>query len=201
MRLFVCTYLSADTEAALRRVSAPLVDRDPGLLRSVPAGSLHLTYAFVGDAAGQQAADLRSIAADVAARQSPFEICFSTPTILYGGREARLIMAPVTDGAQQLARLASDLASALRARLPALAFKETEHFHVTLARFRKGTTGAAAAVAADALQGASGSEREWIVRLQIVSSQLTAQGPRYTTLKDFAFGRDVSSGGGRDGVW
>ena len=188
MRLFVCTYLSAETQTAFRHLCAPLIGRDRRLLRPVPADSLHITYVFFAEVAEERCPEIGAVTARVAERQATFDIRFGPPAILYGGGDARLVMAPVAEGAQELARLASALATALRTAVQIPAFKQTEHFHVTLARFRKGTTRSAATVIADALQSSSLPRREPITHLQVVASQLTARGPLYTTLETIGLG-------------
>lgn len=113
-----------------------------------------------------------------------FEAAFGPPFVLYGGSEARLVCAPVTEGAEKLSGLETRLGTTLTPLYSADRVKRTKSFHVTLARFRK-QLHRSAAKAVDAELRQAGS-KEWrrsqlIDRLQIVSSELTPRGPVYTT--------------------
>jgi 2'-5' RNA ligase len=182
MRLFLCTFLDADTQACYRRLMADVARRCEGRMRGVPADSVHLTYAFLADVdEGRLAAVIQSADA-VAGRFGPAPIRLGPPRVLTVGAEARLVMADVVAGGEALARLVEDLRAELERRLPGVMLARGQQPHATLARFRRGTRTRAAAPVTAMLDSMAATERACTVAsIQVVSSELTPEGPRYVT--------------------
>jgi len=101
---------------------------------------------------------------------------------LYAGREARLVHAPVLTGGRDLMSVAASVEQAMRADVPRVAFKLTTSFHVTLARFRRGTRREQVDTAEGMLRGFPEGQRDRIAEARLVASELTSSGPTYTTL-------------------
>lgn len=183
MRAFVGTLLTAADAAAIAAMTAALLEAGGGRLRAVPAGALHLTYLFIGELP-EDGLDATSRAiADATRDVPPASVTFGAPHILYGGRDARLVLLPATEGAEWLAALARRVAAAVADALPALALSVTPAPHVTVARFRRGTARGAArsveTVISERLAGFRCPSR--IDAVQIVESRLAAGGPTYVS--------------------
>jgi 2'-5' RNA ligase len=113
------------------------------------------------------------------------------PFVLYGGSDARLIAAPVSDGASDLQELTEDIARAF-AKTMTVGFEPTRSLHVTLARFRRGTRRQDVTPVERTL--ATSDDRllihdHTIARVQLMASDLTSSGPRYRALADAPLGR------------
>lgn len=186
MRLFACTLLSPPRQAAYERAMAALIASAGGVLRPIPGGSAHLTYAFVGAAPPERLGDLAAAMRTVAARHPPIAIRFGAPHVLYGGAEARLICAPVARGGMPLSALAADVVAVLARELSAAAVKGSRSHHVTLARFRNRTRRAEARGVVRALgrEVIADDDDEALSRLQLMSSALTPAGPVYMPIVD-----------------
>jgi 2'-5' RNA ligase len=91
MRAFACSYLDEALQPDVRRVIDTLVAASQGRLRSIPADTAHLTYAFVATlpdvALSEAIAGLQALV-----RQAPpLDIVLGAPDVLYGGAEAQLV--------------------------------------------------------------------------------------------------------------
>jgi 2'-5' RNA ligase len=183
MRVFVGSMLGPDNQAFYRRLADSLVECSDGLLRAVPAGSLHVTYAFlpqVDDAAFERVVE---IVAAVAARHEVVVAGLGPPEVLLAGGTARLIHAPVTRGGEALSLLGRALADALAEGLADVPASGMRSPHVTLARYGRHRRRRRAAVpVADAIArlAASFVEREErVATIQVVQSTVTSAGPVY----------------------
>lgn len=180
MRLFLCTFLDAGNQASYRRLMTDLSGRCDGILRVVPADSVHLTYAFLADVDEDRLAAVVQSAEAAAERSGPIPIRLGAPRVLYARAEARLVMAEVVVVDAALTRMIDDLRGELARRLPGLPVARGQAAHATLARFRRGTPRRQAAPAAAILDAMTGTETEdTVTSIQVVSSELTPEGPRY----------------------
>lgn len=180
MRLFLCTFLDSGNQAFYRRLMTEVNGRCGGILRMVPADSVHLSYAFLADVdEGRLAAVVQSAEA-VAEHVGAIPIRLGAPRVLYARAEARLVMAGVVAGDAALTRMTDDLRGELARRLPGLSVDRGPAAHATLARFRRGTRRRQAAPAAAILDAMTGTDtRDTVTSIQVVSSELTPEGPRY----------------------
>jgi 2'-5' RNA ligase len=183
MRLFLCTFLDAGNQAFYAGLVAAISGRVGSLLRAVPSGSVHLTYAFFPQVEDAHVADVVRAVEAVAARGEPMAIGLGTPRVLHARAEARLVMADVNRGGEPLGRMVEDLRRELGQRLPDVTMGQGQAAHATLARFRRGTRRRAAAPVTAMLAAATDTERDdTIAGIQVVSSELLPEGPRYVTM-------------------
>jgi 2'-5' RNA ligase len=183
VRLFVCTRLDEENQVFYGDRMAHLIERHTDHLRPIPPASAHITFEFVNAIPDDQLPSVSSACAEAADLQS-FQTALGAPFVLYGGSEARLVCVPVMRGVKQLALLEDRLSAALTPLYSAGRVKRTKSFHVTLARFRKHLQRSAVREVDAELREASPSEwaREQLVdHIEIVSSELRAGGPVYTT--------------------
>jgi len=188
VRLFACTLLDPDHRSGYDQLVGEFVARHGPGLRPIPTDSAHLTYAFIArldEVAVPQAAEAIRIAAE---DLHPFEVTIGVPTLRAAGREARLIHAPVTEGAGRLAALADQVAEALTHALPRVAVSRTGSPHVTLARFGRGTTRQLAEPIAEEMARAATAQRQRVRRVQLISSELTRARPIYTVQAEIGIG-------------
>jgi len=190
MRLFACTLLGsaerAFYDAAIRR----LVDLYGRLLRPVPSESAHVTYAFIAHLDDERLPVALDALRSAASRLEPTAVTIGHPQVVFAGREARLIDIRIVDGGAALARFAEEIAAALEAALPGAPINRSRSPHVTLARFRRGTSRRAAQPVVESLgqRDALPLRHVQFADVQLVSSELTAQGPIYTVLASVVLG-------------
>ena len=176
MRLFIAVPLPPEIAD---RAAACL---DPALpaLRPVRPELLHITLAFLGQVADERLADASAAAAIAGAGKSPFRIILDRAGRFPASGPPRALWLGVGAGADDLARLAADLARELRARAFAL---EDRPFrpHLTLARVRTEATPAEARAVAAAVGALAVPRLELRVdQVAVVESHLSPRGPRYT---------------------
>jgi 2'-5' RNA ligase len=182
MRLFVCSFLGDDAQEFYRRHFAEPIAESGGLLRSIPARSAHITYAFMGDVADASLAPIAEAVATAAARHDTIAVRLGPPAIQYARAEARLVYAPLIEGAAAISNLTADVARELRRVAGLERVDGSKSPHVTLARFRKQTLRRAALPLLDTLtRNRIGDvvRHDRIAEIQIVASELTPAGPRY----------------------
>jgi 2'-5' RNA ligase len=181
MRLFVCSFLGDDAQEFYRRHFAEPIAASGGLLRSIPPRSAHITYAFMGDVPDASLASIADAVATVAARHDAIRIRLGAPEIQYARAEARLVYAPLIEGAAAISKLTADMAGELT-RVAGLGRVDGSRSpHVTLARFRKQTHRSAFPLLDTLTRNRIGDvvRHDRIAEVQIVASELTPAGPRY----------------------
>jgi 2'-5' RNA ligase len=190
MRLFACSFLEIEDRAFYDAMVRRLVDVHGRLLRPIPTQSAHVTYAFIAHLDQDRLPVAVEALGSAAERLEPAQVTFGDPEVLCLGREARLIDAPIVDGAPSAAHLADRVAAALEAVLPGTPINRSRSPHVTLARFRRDTTRRAAQPVVDTLarRDAPTLRHARFTEIQLVSSELTAGGPIYVVLASAGFG-------------
>jgi 2'-5' RNA ligase len=182
MRLFVCSFLGDDAQEFYRRHLAEPIASSGGVLRSIPPRSAHITYAFMGDVPDASLAAIAEAVAMVAARHDAVVIRLGPPAIQYARAEARLVYAPLIEGAAAISNLTEDIAREC-SRIDGLGRVDgSKSPHVTLARFRKQTHRRAALPLLDTLTRDRVGDvvrHDRIAEVQVVASELTPSGPRY----------------------
>jgi RNA 2',3'-cyclic 3'-phosphodiesterase len=182
MRLFVCSFLGDDAQEFYRRHFAEPIAASGGVLRSIPPRSAHITYAFMGDVADESFAEIVEAVGSVAAGHEPIAIRLGAPAIEYARAEARLVYAPLIEGAAAISNLTAGIAREC-GRVAGLGRVDgSKSPHVTLARFRKMTHRRAALPFLDTLTHNRVGDIERVDRIaevQVVASELTPAGPRY----------------------
>lgn len=182
MRLFVAVVLSQENQRRLRTPVHQLVQAHAEVLRATPDGTSHLTMAFMGRAGVQDAAAIGDAMHEVAQQRAPFAIELSAPRVLRARQDPRLVLLPMTAGAESFEALMRDLHRALTGRLPSLEVSSAKSAHVTLARFRKHARAADALAVEQSLAQtgvASLVLHDEVHDLRLFESTLTASGPVY----------------------
>jgi 2'-5' RNA ligase len=183
MRLFICTLLSPENQAFYGHHVTDLVARSGGVLRAIPRSSAHLTYAFLGKTDERELDHVLQAVGASADRYGSIRIRLGAPSVLYARATPRLVCASVIDGEVQLQHLATEVAAELERRCPNVVVDRSRSLHLTLARFRNGTTRAAARAISGVLADdapATTPRDDWVTRVHVVSSDLTPGGPVYT---------------------
>ncbi len=173
-RVFLAAWLGPGNQSYYADFVAALRSR---AIRPVPAGSVHLTLAFLPEVASDQVEVLADVVKAVARTSRPFDIRLGSATILWSRRDPRLIEVPVVEGAARYDELATALAAAIRRELPGVPFSPSKSPHATIARFRRQARRDDAEAIASAPTTPDRSDR--IEAIAVVVSTLTAEGPRY----------------------
>jgi RNA 2',3'-cyclic 3'-phosphodiesterase len=182
MRLFVCSFLGDDAQEFYRRHFAEPIAASGGLLRSIPPGSAHITHVFMGDVPDASLASIADAVATVAGRHDAIVIRLGAPEIQYARAEARLVYAPLIEGAAAISKLTGDIAGELTRVVGLGRVDGSRSPHVTLARFRKQTHRRSALPLLDTLTRNRVGDVvlvDRIAEVQIAASELTPAGPRY----------------------
>lgn len=181
MRLFAAILPPLEVRRDLRASFGEL----PALegLRLHPAGKIHLTLAFFGDA-GPQRRRLGQALGEVAARTAPFELVVGGGSGFPATEEARALFVAVPSGGAALSALHDDLMATLGPDLVA-GDRDRFHPHLTLCRPRRLARGQFAAFVEQA--------RPWswsfaVDALHLVCSHPEAGSSRYEVLESHGLG-------------
>lgn len=198
MRLFACSLLGTSQRAFYDAAVAQLVERHPDRLRAIPRDSAHVTYSFLGHLPSPSLSTAVDALRSAAAATPPVAVTIGIPEVLFAGREARLIHAPIIDGARQLAELSERITRALEGALPGVAISQSRSAHVTLARFRRGTARRLAEPVVEALAKAGVNIRsDRFTAVHLISSELSGPSPVYATQASIPFGGQAEHAIGR----
>jgi 2'-5' RNA ligase len=181
VRLFAASFLGPSNQRAYRQLTEDLSRCQPGLLRSVPDGTIHITFAFIPDVDEAGLPVLTAAVQQVSASHHPIEIRLGLPRVQFGGASPRLVCADLIAGAESMRRLTAVVADRLAAAIPDAEVRASKSPHVTLARFRKHCTrGDARLLTRHLAEEAVGLEvRDRVDRVALVASVLTSGGPVY----------------------
>lgn len=180
MRLFVALNLPADVR---RRIADDVLAPLRAALRGVrwaQADSLHVTLAFLGERSPQESQDARDAVAELASGRGPVEVALQglgvfpaedRPRVLWLGLRE---VAPVRELHRAFERH--------RARLGVPAEGRAYHPHVTLGRVPPEAESDVKAGLADALARVQFEASATLDAVDLMQSEVTATGPRYTTL-------------------
>jgi 2'-5' RNA ligase len=179
VRAFVAVELPDAVRDALRKCVRKL-ERAGGRVRWTKPANLHLTLRFLGDVPVSQL-DLLAMALDeVGARHAPFEAAVEDLGSFGSRNRPSVIWAGCMDPDGALAGLQSEIEAAV-VSLGFVAESRPFHPHVTLGRHRPGRPAGSLTSALDSLRSARfGAFR--VSDVILVRSQLSPQGPAYTTL-------------------
>ena len=186
MRLFIAVALSPEMKQALTRVAGLLAARVPaGSIRWVQPDLRHLTLRFLGETAVSKLDMIEQTMDKAAQQQSPLSLHLQEIGCFPHARRPRVVWAGL---AGQVAELAA-FKSMLDVGLQPLGWEpEKRPFipHITLGRVKN----------AGKLRGVSWAGEMEAVQLEItavslIESQLSPQGPRYTTRHISQFAAEV----------
>lgn len=185
MRVFIAIDIDEQIRKALGRLQDELqskVDIRKGDVKWVNPNSIHLTLKFLGEIQDKQVVDVCNITKEVAGRHENFELEVGTVGF-FGGRSARVLWVGTGQDCDNLLQLQSDLEQ----QLAAVGWpKETRKFsgHLTLCRIRNSKAGMKLAKLTEEYKdfklGTIPAES-----VSVYQSQLTPQGPIYTTLGNY----------------
>ena len=184
MRLFYAAYLSRENMDAYQALVDGLIQRVPGVLRSIPNRTHHLTLAFLGEIA-ESDLEKCSAAIDAVEGCEAFEYSLGRPSLLLGRGRPRLIRVGVTRGSDRVSKVQAALVSSVSEQITSIdtRFKPP---HITLARFKKNARRSQArqVETAVARHDTPLPQRGHFSCLQLVKSTLTPSGPIYETLHE-----------------
>ena len=184
MRIFYAAFLGAETSRHFAELVDEVALRLPGVLRPIPAGSVHLTLAFLGEV-GAEDVDRCEEVLSLDPAPAAVTMSLATPRVLYGRGSPRLVLTDVGRGAREIASIQRGLCSRLRERFPRQDVKPNPP-HATLARFAKGQRREVGRHVEEALgRAAAGGTlaEQTVAEISLVKSTLTPSGPIYEVLK------------------
>ena len=160
-----------------------LIDDVPGVLRSIPPKSHHLTLAFLGEI-GDNDVDKCATALRSVERIETFPISLGQPRILKGRGRPRLMCVDIDNGRGKVSDVQATLIAHLSKGLPALDLRSKPP-HVTLARFDRKARARQARLVEEAAALRLDTADPWrdqLSSVRLVKSSLTPTGPIYETV-------------------
>ena len=183
VRVFIATFLSDANQGYYRDLAATWSRRFPQLIRAVPADSVHVTYALLPRIDELRLETLSTAFAERARACGPVDVVLEKPGVLWAGPVPRLVEARIAVGGNAIMRLARSIKAAVDTSAPELELSPAKSAHVTLARFRRGTSAAEARRADGELGGEV--RRDAVTSVALVESRLTPAGPVYRVLAGY----------------
>jgi 2'-5' RNA ligase len=187
MRLFVASALPSGDGAGYARLVEHLVIKTGVSIRPVPAGSAHITHAFLGDVRDDDLASVVDVMTGALGGVPALDVELGVPEVLTARSGPRAVIVPLVRGVAELVELELSLVLALRT-LPALSsLPMPKPPHVTIARFGRSATRADGQRIREALTRQPPQTRPLrIERIQLMSSTLTPDGPVYEEVASVA---------------
>ena len=184
MRLFYAAYLSRENMDAYQALVDGLIQGVPGVLRSIPHRTHHMTLAFLGEIA-ESAVDKCSAALDAARGFEVFEYSLGPPSLLLGRGRPRLIRVSLSTGAQRVQEVQAALLASLATSLSSIDSRSKSP-HITLARFKKNAQRSQARRVEAAIDQCATPlpKGDHFSSVQLVKSTLTPSGPVYETIQE-----------------
>jgi 2'-5' RNA ligase len=186
VRLFVASFLPPEDRVFYDSVVAALVARAHGIVRAIPRDSAHVTHAFLGEV---PESDLTAVALAIVRAlegRAAVDVQIGGPALLRARRMPRLILAPVTTGAERVAQLSAAIVAALRVQDAFADLPAPKHAHVTLARVRPRATPHDGDWLEERLRGMAIRPRNVrLTHVQLVASTMTSDGSAYRVLRQW----------------
>jgi 2'-5' RNA ligase len=190
VRVFIGTFLGDANQSYYRGLAATWSRRFPRSLKAVPADTVHVTYAFLPRVDESVLATLSAAVAESALAAGPVEVVLEKPGVLWAGRMPRLVETRIAAGGNEIMRLARSIQTRVETSTPELELSTAKSAHVTLARFRRGTSAAEARRAEGELGGEA--RRENIAVVSLIESRLTPAGPVYRMVAELPMGHRIT---------
>lgn len=181
-RIFIAIKMPDDVIQKITRISNYFQSQTPeDALKWVETENLHLTLKFLGEVPEQTVDRVQPVLKDTAKGQSPFEISVEGLGMYPHAKQPRVVWLGI-QGAQPLALLHERLDSAL-AGIGLVKDNRPFNPHLTLARVRQRTDRETAHRIGETLSAfkVDSLGRFWVSEVHLIESQLTPQGPIYTT--------------------
>jgi 2'-5' RNA ligase len=183
MRLFVASALPSADGTFYARVVDHLAMKTGVAIRPVPAGSAHITHAFLGEVADDDVARVVRAMRGALEGKPVLDVELGAPDVLMARSGPRAVIVPLTRGAAELHQLGVDLTFALRAVPTLSSLPMPKPPHVTIARFGRSATRRDGQRISEELRHHPAKARPLrIDRIQLMSSTLTPAGPVYEEL-------------------
>lgn len=185
------TFIALELDEALQRHLEGVirqVARQLPALRWVDPAGIHLTLAFLGELSDEQIAEAMN-ATEVAARNvPPFEYGLTSPGIFGSPRQPRVVWIGIDEPSGKLRQLHRALNAELEQRGFAV---DTRPFspHLTLSRVKAPLKPEEQAILQQFLNNKhsnSGSSAYRVKQISVMKSELSREGARYTSLRDYA---------------
>ena len=192
MRLFVAVLLSEEARTDALRVQERLREAmGENGIRWVSPEQFHFTLKFLGDTDAAELPAIAQSAQNAAEAMAPFTLSLAGVGVFPQQRSPQVLWIGAKKGIPHLTRLAECLNRELEMRGYAVETKPY-HPHLTLARMktREGEEAVARTLPmfAEGTAGVTGQSAFTVRDFVLMESELNPGGPRYTTLKTFAFG-------------
>ncbi|CAA9578887.1 MAG: 2'-5' RNA ligase [uncultured Truepera sp.] len=181
MRLFIALNLPTELRACIATdVLAPLRAQLPNV-RWVDKETLHITLAFLGERSEAEAREAHTVVHEMAATQELFKVSLTGLGVFPSPARPRVVWLGLTDSAPVHALYR--VFKRKRARLGVLAEeRRAYHPHVTLGRVPPYAGGEARDILVPALAKLEFEAPVTFRSLDLMSSELTPKGARYTVL-------------------
>lgn len=182
MRLFVALNLpGAARERIATELLSPLAEQVPGV-RWVLADTLHVTLAFLGERTEAEARDAERMLRELADGRAAPTVTLRGLGVFPDVEQPRVVWLGIEKPAD--VRTLHRAFERERARLGLAAEGRAYHPHVTLGRVPPEIAPTAAAPLAKALERSEFEMKVQLASLDLMVSELTPAGPRYTVLAD-----------------
>lgn len=180
VRIFVALNLGEALRARMdAELLAPLRDFVPGVRWAHPE-TLHVTLAFLGDRTAAEARDVEQVLRDIAVERSAFEVRLRGLGAFPNAARPRVVWLGLEDASYVRALHRSFERE--RGRLGVAAEGRAYHPHVTLGRVTSSGDAATRAGLARALSEVNFEATVRLGSVDLMQSELTSAGARYTTL-------------------
>ena len=180
MRLFIALNLPAELRARIADdVLTPLRAQLPGV-RWVREETLHITLAFLGERGEAEAREAHAVVQEVAASHDPFRVSLTGLGVFPSPARPRVVCLGLADPAA-VHELYRDLERE-RARLGIPVEERAYHPHVTLGRVPPHSGREVRDTLAPALKAVQFEAPVTFSSLDLMRSELTPKGPRYTVM-------------------
>jgi 2'-5' RNA ligase len=194
IRVFTAIQFPAENKQNVEQAIAPLV-RQVGdrTVRWVDPKIYHLTLKFLGNVDPTKLDDISSEIEAVTAKLEPLEVMVGHFGVFPNQRRPRVLWIGLNEKSGGL----ESIKSSLELGLEALGFdieKRKFHPHITVGRVRRGASRDELEQLNSSLEKFSVGELGTVVvdQIELVKSDLTPNGPIYTTLKNFHLGKSAS---------
>ncbi len=192
LRLFVAIPIPAMVRDAMASAQVELRELAPReAVRWTIPEQFHLTLKFLGDVAVEQAGPLKESVGAVCQASEPSALRAQGIGFFPNGRRPRVIWAGIPDETGGLAGLQKQIETAVRPFAENSGEENSGGYsgHVTLGRVRVFRRGCLEKLLRHAGEMAGSVFGEWMAReVEIVRSELSANGARHTVLATFALG-------------
>ena len=189
LRLFLALAIPPEVRKEIGRAQSQLQRcSPPGLLRWTRPDQFHVTVKFLGDVPCGDLGALEKSAATVCAGFAAMELAAQGVGFFPDARKPRVIWVGAEDAGGRLARLHGQMEDALR-RFAPVEPREKFTGHITLGRFKPGRSGSTKSLLEKCAALRDRHFGSWQAQeLEIVRSELTAQGAVHRTLCQFRLG-------------